>query len=168
MRATLLLTLPFVLAACSEPPAAVLEDGVLFAGQAVFADELAEIDSGAVFVNVFNQRGDRIPSYCRKYDVGDPAFQTQGDRVVLNFMLDQTHNMAGMGMPLGEDPQVEVRYDPDGAVETKDGVRSVWTAASEGTVDIALTLDKNAERAAPSSRPASQPASRPASQPTQH
>lgn len=155
------------LVACSEPPQPVGEGDLLFAGRAVLADELAGIESGSVFVNVFNQRGDRIPSYSRKYELDDPAFRAGDEGLVLSFALDQTHNMVGMGMPLGDDPQIEVRYDPDGAVETKDGVRSAWTAARRGTTGIALVLDRNAVVPEPSSRPTSQPASQPASRPTE-
>jgi len=163
-----LLVLPLIAlsTACSEPPQSVADDKPYFAGQAVFTDELADIDQGVVFVNVFNQRGDRIPALCRRYDLDDPAFREGNAGLVLNFELDETHNMVGMGVPLGDKPQVEIRYDPDGAVETKDGVRSAWIAASSGDADLHVVLDRSAEVAAPAPQPTSRPVAQPASGPT--
>lgn len=123
------------LTACGQPP-----EPPMFAGRAILEGSLAEVDTGAVFVNVWNGPNDPMPALCRKYEIDDPAFHEEGGRLVLRFALDESHNMAGMGVPVGDDLDLEIRYDPDGAVDTKDGVESAWVAARPGDTAIEVSL----------------------------
>ena len=44
-------------------------------------------------------------------------------------------------------------YDPDGSVDTKEGVVSAWTAARRGRRDLRLVLDRGAEAPVPAVDP---------------
>lgn len=157
--------------ACGEPPekiqkstpsmpaghgsqAGVPSDPARFAGQVALRGDLAQAREGSLFV-IVRQKGSRMPSLARKYEVGDPVWIDRGDERVLRFALDEASpedRMGGTGIALAGELELEARFDPDGVLETKEGNRSEVVAVERGEQDVSVVLG-----GAPPGQPASQP-----------
>jgi len=144
MRKTALLLL--LCAACSEAsgPAVVLDepeerpsDG--FSGRATLVGELADVDRGALMVSVY-PTGNKMPLLTYRVDLDSPQVTRAEGELHFDFQLDTPTSMIPGSVPEGMSVEVEVRYDVDGYVETKDGDVTVRVPAQPGDDDLALTL----------------------------
>lgn len=100
--------------------------------------DLATRDSGFVFVSVKPQ-GIVMPSYSRKYAYSDPAITSAADgERVLTFELDESHLQGGL---VPGEHVIEAMFDPDGYVDTKDGVIRRSMAVKPGDSGIEIVLD---------------------------
>ena len=117
---------------------------MLYKGKIVLAGTLADAKAGSVFVIVRQPRS-KLPTLTRKYEIGDPLWTGSGGERVLYFSLDETHNMGGAASPPGEKMELEARFDPDGMIDTKDGIASsVVEVGASGATDVSVTLRSDA------------------------
>ena len=157
--------------ACGEPPQkipksttsmpeghaahpAVPTDPARFAGQIALRGELAQAREGSLFV-IVRQKGSRMPSLARKYEVADPLWVDRGTERVLRFSLDEASpedRMGGTGIALAGEIELEARFDPDGVLETKEGNRSEVVAVERGDQEVSVVLG-----AAPAGQAAAEP-----------
>ncbi|MCA8981326.1 MAG: hypothetical protein H6831_01965 [Planctomycetes bacterium] len=79
------------------------------------------------------------PGYVSKVAVADGAMNAAGHQVV-PFRVS-TGDFA-MGAMVGDDFLLEVRYDHDGMVDSKDGNGTVTIPATSGQQDVTVLLDK--------------------------
>lgn len=129
---------------------------VRFAGRVYLTGSLATAKSGSLFV-IVRQPGSRVPSLTRKYEIADPAWSLQDDMRMLYFALDERDNMGGVGAPMNEHMELEVRYDPDGIIDTADGVEKTIVSVSPGDTELAVTLSpttRSTGQSAQASKPA--------------
>ncbi len=127
---------------------------VRFAGSVHLQGALAEVESGSLFLFV-SPPGSRSPTLARKYEIGDPAFSIDGNGRQLRFALDERDCMIGAGAPMLEEMEVEARFDPDGVLDTDEGVvrASVRARPGDGELSIAVSSGADSRRKAPASPP---------------
>jgi hypothetical protein len=125
-----------------------------FGGSVQLQGALAEIESGSLFLFV-SAPGSRSPTLARKYEIGDPAFSTDRDERRLRFALDERDCMIGASAPMFEEMEVEARFDPDGVLDTDEGVvrASVRARPGDGEISIAVPSGADARGKAPASPP---------------
>jgi hypothetical protein len=135
-------------AASSQPAAPMPRDvnphAARFAGQISLRGTLTAAKEGCVFVSVW-KKGDVgkphvIPSYSKKYAMNDAGWASAGDLRVLHFTVDERDNLMGTAVPDGTELVLEARYDPDGNVDTKDGVESAQAPIRVGQTDFSIVL----------------------------
>lgn len=112
---------------------------VTFAGTVQFAEELAQAPQAVIFV-VIRNRNSSMPALTRRYEAGAIGTGPNGERV-LPFRIGGEDDMAGMGAPLGDDLELQVIFDRDGSLETKDDAARATVPVRAGQADIRLTLD---------------------------
>lgn len=110
-----------------------------FAGTVLLTGSLARADRGSLFL-IVREPGSTVPSLARKYEIGDPAFSAQEGARVLHFALDERDDMDGPAAPMVAEMEVEARFDPDGFVDTSEGVVRARVRARPGDREIALVL----------------------------
>lgn len=110
-----------------------------FAGNVHLEGALAQAQSGSLFL-IVREPGSRVPSLTRKYEIGDPAFSVQDDVRVLHFALDERDNMGGVAVPMADDMEIEARFDPDGIVDTSEGVVRAAVHARPGEREISIVV----------------------------
>lgn len=133
-------------AACGEAPQRVAGPAspqqdlpARFAGSVRLQGALAKLDSGSLFL-IVRPPGSRVPSLARKYEIGDPAFSTDGAERQLRFALDERDSMFGEHAPMFDEMEVEARFDPDGIVDTDDGVVRASARARPGDREVSIVL----------------------------
>jgi hypothetical protein len=123
-----------------DEPAAVAQRPVLFAGVAVLRGEVATATTGALYV-ILRTRGSAAPAMARRYDLDDPALGAMhaGARR-LAFELTLQDDMLGQGsVPPGE-LELEVRFDRDGDIGTKDDTLRAVAPTRAGETGLELVL----------------------------
>lgn len=123
----------------AQPPAST---EVRLAGRVELTGSLKDAQKGAVFL--IAKSGGRT-ALAHKYEMGGPAWSSEGDARVLRFSLTDQDNMAGAGAPIGAKMELEALYEPDGFVDikpdpTKKGVARASTSATTGDTHISITL----------------------------
>ena len=111
----------------------------LYAGTVRLEGALASADTGGIFI-IGRQVESKALSLVRKYEIAEALTTEDGSARVLEFSLDNTHGMGGLGAALHSRLKLVVRYDPDGLVESKEGQVETSIVVNSGTLDIALTL----------------------------
>lgn len=124
-----------------------LTDPSQFGGRAVLEGELAHATTGRMMVTL-RQKGKRMGLWMYVVDVADPEAEKKGlqpavgDTRELIFVLNKDTTMFPTPLPKYEEFEVEVRYDADGNVDTKDDFVSGFTAAKAGDTDLYILLTK--------------------------
>jgi len=124
-------------AASREGPEASASEG--FSGRATLVGELGRVDQGALIVSVY-PTGNKMPLMTYRVDLQSPQVTRGEGELYFDFRLDPTTSMIPGSVPEGMSVEVEVRYDADGYVETKEGDVAVRVPAQPGDEDLALTL----------------------------
>ncbi len=121
-----------------------LTDPSVFAGRAVLKGALAEATSGMLMV-MLRAKGQRFPIWAYRVDIAAPEAErlglapaANGERV-LTFALNKDMAMMPQAIPANVELEVAVSYDPDGDVDTKEGIVVGAVAAKAG--DTALSID---------------------------
>jgi hypothetical protein len=114
-----------------------------FSGKAILTGELAKKREGFVFVSV-RPVGGRTPFLSYKVDLSKATAPTlvdgEGGTRELHFVLNNSTSMMPGGVPKEVPLELQVLFDPDGFVDTKDGVISAVAPAKSGDSDLVLTL----------------------------
>ena len=152
---------PLVLASCGERPVRVDQsppNETIFEGQVRLTGELAQKERGTLFVSA-RPVGSRMPILSRKFTLDDPAIIAAGGERVLEYELTREHFMGGTEFHLPPDVEIKITFDPDGIVETFDGVESVVVPATVGSPSPTALLHEGmpAPDEPPSSLATSQP-----------
>jgi len=121
-------------------PAAAGPDAV-FEGRVILGGELAHVDEGYLMVSV-RAKGSKAPMRSYKAAIDDPqATQSAGDTRIFRFRLDRDTDMMGGGpIPEGIPLELQVLYDPDGFVDSKEGQESAVVAVERGQSGIEVRL----------------------------
>lgn len=119
----------------TAPMASAQGEDVRFAGVVRLQGELATRSEGYVFVSI-KPAGVRMPSYSRKYSLADASPAEDGERV-LPFELDRSNLMGGL---VPGDLVLEARFDPDGFVESREGVVVATTSAAPNDTSLEIVL----------------------------
>src|SRR5687768_7543910 len=116
------------------------------AGRAILKGALAETTSGCVFVTL-RIADQRMPTWTYRVDMLDPAESKQGlgaakdgVRELIFVLNEQTTLMQGAIDPLAR-YEVQIMYDPDGSVDSKEGQVVAIAPAKLGADDLYLELD---------------------------
>ena len=114
-----------------------------FAGKAILKGELASAEQGALMVSAFPP-GSRMPILTTKIALDDARVRRteQGERE-LGFQLDSASSMIPGEVAEGVEVEIEVRFDRDGYVETKEGDVAARVKARPGARDLVLVLPPN-------------------------
>lgn len=122
------------------------------AGRAILKGELAEATTGCLFVTL-RIAGQRMPTWSYRVEMTDPAESKQGlapakdgVRELIFVLNEQTTLFQGAIDPLAE-YEVQVMYDPDGSVDSKEGQVVAIAPAKIGAEDLYLELDPAAASA---------------------
>ena len=109
-------------------------------GRLVLTGALAEAE-GFVLVSV-RPKGMPMPLLSYKIDLADADATVDGEgRRVVPFRLDPGSTMMPFsGIPEGLELEVQARYDPDGFVETKEGVVTAVAPVQPVAEDVELVL----------------------------
>lgn len=119
--------------AMGMPPGGM--EALRFAGVVRLSGALAASDEGFVFVSV-RPAGGGMPLFSRKYAVADASLEESGDRL-LAFELDEAHTMGGVAPGVLE---LEARFDPDGFVDSREGIVTVRVPVEPGATDVEVVL----------------------------
>lgn len=114
-----------------------------FAGRVTLKGDLATAQDGSLFL-IVRVPGSRMPALTRKYEIGDPAFQVVGGERVLHFSLDERDDMGGAASPMVAEMELEARFDPDGFVDTSDGVVRTTVRVHPGEQELSIELPAGA------------------------
>lgn len=87
-----------------------------------------------------------MPALTRKYEIGDPAFGLSDGERVLHFSLDERDDMGGATTPMADEMELEARFDPDGFVETPEGVVRTLLRVHPGDEELSIVLPSDAAR----------------------
>jgi hypothetical protein len=111
-----------------------------FGGVALLHGALGEDTEGALFVSLRPEAGG-MPLLSAKVELDNPQLDPPQDGVRrVPFLIDERHAMiAGGQLPQGNF-RLEVRYDPDGIVDTRDGIVVELVTATRGAMDHAVEL----------------------------
>jgi len=152
-----------LLASCGEPPQRM--SNAFFEGELRLTGELAQAESGYVFISA-RPRGVRSPLLARRYDVSSKDFKAKGDAKVLSYELTAADSMVGTEVTLPPNVELKAYFDPDGFVETKDGIEAIIVQCKPGERAYSMELrpgmpvpdEPPSSLPGPDSRPTSQPA----------
>ncbi len=116
------------------------EQGPLtFGGVALLHGALGQDREGALFISLRPEAGG-MPVLSHKLELGDARLEPAVDGVRrVPFLIDDRHTMMA-GMPTAGRFQLEVRYDPDGIVDTRDGIVVERVPARRGSMDHRVEL----------------------------
>ncbi|HVS11677.1 MAG TPA: hypothetical protein VMS76_17550 [Planctomycetota bacterium] len=121
-------------------PAAAGPDAV-FEGRVILSGELAHVDEGFLIVSV-RAKGSKAPMRSYKTAVDDPrTTESAGETRIFHFRLDRDTDMMGGGeVPEGIPLELQVLYDPDGYVESKEGqeIAVVPVERGQGGIEVRL------------------------------
>jgi len=124
-----------------------LNDPSEFGGRAVLQGELAHVTTGRMMVTL-REKGQRMGVWMYVVDVGDPDAEQKGlqpavgDTREFLFVLNKDTTMFPTPIPKNAELEVEVRYDADGNVDTKDDFVASFTPAKAGDTDLYIVLAK--------------------------
>jgi hypothetical protein len=129
-------------ASCSEVPAepAAPPDG--FSGRATLVGDLAAAESGALMVSVYTP-GSKMPLMTYRVGMDSPEVSRVDGEVHFDFLLDPTTSMIPGSVPEDLPLELEVRFDEDGIVETKEGDVTARVPVELGDDDLELTLSRD-------------------------
>ncbi|MAF66548.1 MAG: hypothetical protein CMJ84_12940 [Planctomycetes bacterium] len=135
------------------PPAHVeVSDEPLFAGAVVFEMALKEVDSGFLFLNI-RPTVHAPPLLSRRYEVATDTSLTANGYKQIVFALSARDSMMGP-VEIPEEVVLEAWYDPDGMVETKEGVSRKPMTVHRGDLSLEVRLDGKAKASpGPARRP---------------
>lgn len=115
--------------------AAAASGDLRFAGVVRLTGAMAASDEGFVFVSV-KPAGSRTPIVSRKYAVAEATLTEDGERL-LAFELDEAHTMS----PSAPGALVlEAWFDPDGYVDTREGMVTATVPIEPGASDAEVVL----------------------------
>lgn len=127
-----------------------VDDPSVFAGRAVLEGDIASAQQGRIMITL-RQTGQRMPLWAYVVDVADPNASklglqpaADGKRELL-FALNKDTTIIPSPLPKGVELEVEVRYDIDGNVDTRDDFFAATTPAKPGDTDLVLVLSKAAQ-----------------------
>lgn len=110
----------------TAPAAPPNDPSIVFSGSAKLVGPLAETATGFVFVSV-RQKGAIGPLLSYRIDLADPNLRepvlvkhADGTRE-LNFILNQRTSLMPSDVPRDEALELQLLYDPDGDIDTKEG-----------------------------------------------
>lgn len=136
----------------SDAPAQrpALTDPSQFAGTALLKGELARATSGRLMVSLRQkgQSGPKMPLWAYVVDVGDPDAQKKGlgaaggDTREFVFVLNKDTTILPSPLPANVELEVELRYDLDGSVDTREDAVFAVTDAVRGDSGLVLVLEK--------------------------
>jgi hypothetical protein len=135
---------PATAATAPQPPqageAAVGSGDTLFAGRVRLTGALAE-ESRGVLNLVVRERGQRMPILLQRFTLDAPEISDPENGVrELRFELSSLDQMGGVGRALPEQLEFRAAYDPDGLVETKEGMVTVEVPVVLGDRSIDVQL----------------------------
>lgn len=112
----------------------------LFAGRVRLTGALAEESRGVINI-VVRERGQRMPILLKRFTLDAPEIGDPEDGVrELRFELSSLDQMGGQGRALPEALEFRAAYDPDGIVETKEGMLTVEIPVALGNRSIDVQL----------------------------
>jgi len=111
-------------------------DDVRFGGVVRLRGKLASAPEGYVFISV-KPEGIRMPAFSRRYALADAEPAVDGVRR-LPFDLDKTNMMGGL---VPGALVLEARFDPDGIVESREGVVTASVPTKVGDMAAEIDLD---------------------------
>jgi len=133
---------PSAAATVAASESAVAGSGeTLFAGRVRLTGALAEESNGVINL-VVRERGQRMPILLKRFTLDAPEIGDPEDGVrELRFELSSLDQMGGLGRALPEALEFRAAYDPDGIVETKEGMVTVEIPVKLGdrSIDVQLT-----------------------------
>ncbi|MDP6763043.1 MAG: hypothetical protein QF903_05570 [Planctomycetota bacterium] len=154
-------------ASCGEKPVRVEEGGAptqmpqghpeisaepLFAGAVVFEMDLKEVDSGYLFLNI-RPEVHAPPLLSKRYEIATDTTRTENGYQQIVFDLSARDSMMGP-VEIPEKVVLEAWYDPDGMVETKEGVSRKPMTVHRGDLSLEVRLDgKRKAGPGPAKRP---------------
>jgi hypothetical protein len=131
----------------AQPPASSGQ----VAGRAILKGDLAQASSGCLFVTL-RIADQKMPTWTYRVDVVDPSKSGQGlaaskdgVRELIFVLNQQTSLFPGAIDPTGR-YEVQVMYDPDANVDSKEGQVSAIAKAKIGADDVYLELDPAAAK----------------------
>lgn len=136
------------------PPAPLEEvsDEPLFAGAVIFEMALKEVDSGYLFLNI-RPTIHEPPLLSRRYEVATDTTRTANGYKQIVFALSARDSMMGT-VEIPAKVVLEAWYDPDGLVETKEGVSRKPMTVHRGDLSLDVRLDgKRKASPGPARRP---------------
>ena len=121
------------------------------AGRAILKGDLAQASGGCLFVTL-RIAGQKMPTWSYRVDVVDPsesgkglAATKDGVRELIFVLNQQTTLFQGVIDPTAK-YEVQVMYDPDANVDSKEGQVAQVAAAAIGADDVYLELDPAAAK----------------------
>jgi hypothetical protein len=136
-----------------HPPLAPVhgaEDVGQVAGRAVLRGELASATGGCLFVTL-RQAGQRMPTWTYRVDLDDPDAAKKGLAEAkdgareLTFVLNQRTSLMKVPVDTTVPLEVQVMFDPDGNVDSREGQVSSIAPAKLGDEDVRLELAPEAK-----------------------
>lgn len=115
----------------------------IFAGYIVLAGEIAHRSEGAVFV-IARAPGQAGSLLVRKLELSDGELRADGTRSIPFELSEQDSH----GAQIPAQVQIEVYYDPDGIVETREGRVGRTQSALRGDLQLRIVLDPDQAPAA--------------------
>lgn len=131
-----------------------LNDPSQFAGTALLKGELASATSGRLMVSLRQkgQSGPKMPLWAYVVDLDDPDAQKKGlsapggDTREFVFVLNKDTTILPSPLPKNVELEVELRYDADGSVDTRDDAVFAVVDAARGDTGLSLVLEKPAQK----------------------
>ncbi len=126
------------------------EDVGQVAGRAVLRGELANATAGCLFVTL-RQAGQRMPTWTYRVDLDDPDVARKGLAAAadgareLTFVLNQKTSLMKVPVDTTVPLEVQVMFDPDGNVDSREGQVSAVAPAKLGDEDVLLELAPEAK-----------------------
>jgi hypothetical protein len=127
-----------------------LNDPSQFAGRALLKGELATATQGRIIVSL-RQKGMRMPLWAYVLDLADPELEKKGLQPAVGgtreliFALNKDTTILPSPLPKGVELEVEVAYDADGSVDTRDDSVSGVVDAKPGDLGLEIVLEKPVE-----------------------
>jgi len=112
----------------------------LFAGEVILERALKNVQTGFLFVTVRAVDG-RTPILARRYDVSQESSLTATGFKRVLFSLSLADGSATDPSEVPDDVVLDVWYDPDGKVETEEGVSRKPSPVRKGDVGLEVRLD---------------------------
>lgn len=109
---------------------------VLFAGRVELMGPIAQQTRGGVFL-IARAPGQGGSLLVRKLEVADGELREDGTRVLAFELSDQDSH----GTPIPAEVLLEVYFDPDGIVETREGRVGSTSEAKRGDLELRIVLD---------------------------
>lgn len=133
---------------------AELTDPSQFAGVALLKGELASATQGRLMVTLRQkgQSGPKMPLWAYVVDLDDPEAEKKGLMPAKDgarefvFVLNKDTTILPSPLPKSVELEVELRFDLDGSVDTRDDAYFAVTDAVRGATQLELVLEKPAQK----------------------